>query len=125
MNIRLALGFVILVAACAGRGTAGEESPQVPVGQSTPEAQAPSPEKDKEMLELEGTLAPTVEAGGWVLETEKGAYLLLSIADYRKEPWFKEGTRVKVKGKESPDTISIFMQGMPFEVESMEPASGQ
>ena len=70
---------------------------------------------------LVGTLARTVETGGWVLNSEKKSYLLLSIEEHREQPWFREGARVKVVGEESPGTITIFMQGVPFLVKSMEP----
>ena len=72
-------------------------------------------------MTLEGTLAPTVEAGGWVLNTEKKLYLLIFDRKYLKEDWFREGAWVRVVGKESPDTVTIFMQGTPFRVEKMEP----
>lgn len=108
---------LLMLAACANRGTAEPPPPR----EESAAQQEPAAEEGEETMELEGRLAPTVEAGGWVLETDQGTYLLLSIREYRQEPWFQEGARVKVTGKESPDTITIFMQGTPFEVESMEP----
>ncbi len=115
MKHALMISFLVL-AACANRGTAEPPPPsEEAAAQQEPAA------KGEETMELEGRLEPTVEAGGWVLHTEQGTYLLLSITEYRQEPWFKEGARVKVTGEESPDTITIFMQGTPFQVESMEP----
>lgn len=116
------IACLVMGTACGGRGNAAEQAAP-PAAAEAEQSPAPAETASEEtgMLELEGTLAPTVEAGGWVLNTETGAYLLLGIAEHREEPWFKEGARVKVTGKESPDTITIFMQGTPFQVESMEP----
>lgn len=68
-----------------------------------------------------GKLGRTVEAGGWILKTKNRTYLLLGIKEFRKEKWFREGARVKVEGKEEPDTVTIFMQGMPFRVKKIVP----
>jgi len=70
---------------------------------------------------VKGVLEPTVEAGGWILKSEEGTYLLLGIAEYRTKEWFREGARLRVWGKESPDTVTTYMQGMPFSVSRMEP----
>ncbi len=111
---------LLLLWGCAGRGAPNENEARPPAAVPAEQHPAAGP-SEEEMQELEGRLQPTVEAGGWVLETEQGTYLLLSIGEYREESWFQEGARVKVKGKESPDTITIFMQGTPFQVEEMEP----
>lgn len=77
-------------------------------------------EKKPEELELTGTLAPTVEEGGWVLTDEGTTYLLLQIGAYEKKDWFKKGARVRVWGHEEKDTMTFFMQGKPFVVSRME-----
>ena len=70
-----------------------------------------------------GTLAQTVEEGGWLLKTTGKEYLLLSISSYRNEPWLREGAGVEVKGREMTDVMTIYMQGTPFRVSAMKPSS--
>ncbi len=70
-----------------------------------------------------GTLAKTVEEGGWLLRTPGREYLLLSTSAYRREPWFREGASVEVKGREVTDVMTIYMQGTPFRVSAMKPLS--
>ena len=70
-----------------------------------------------------GTLAKTVEEGGWLLKTTGKEYLLLSISSYRNEPWLREGAGVEVKGREMTDVMTIYMQGTPFRVSAMKPSS--
>ncbi len=111
-----------LAAACGSSRQTGNEAPTPPAADPGTVQQQGGSEEDE--MEVEGTLAPTVEAGGWVLNSEDKTYLLLGVEEYRNQPWFKEGARVKVWGRESPDTITIFMQGMPFRVSRMEPAEG-
>ncbi len=78
-------------------------------------------EKQPEEVELTGTLARTVEEGGWVLNTDKGTtYLLLEIKEYQEKDWIKKGARVRVWGHEEKDTMTFFMQGKPFAVSRME-----
>jgi len=70
---------------------------------------------------MTGTLTPTVEAGGWLLKTDEGEYLLLDITEFRKTDWFREGARVQVAGKEDPGAVTIYMQGTPLRVIDMQP----
>ncbi len=113
----VALGsFLLLAAGCGGTRNEGGGAPVTP-----PQEEAASSAPQEEEMTLTGTLAKTVEAGGWILRTSSKTYLLLSAERYRQESWFREGVRVKVTGKESPGTITIFMQGTPFRVSSMEP----
>lgn len=85
---------------------------------------APALQTQKEApkeVELTGTLAPTVEEGGWVLNTDEGTtYLLLGIAGYQEQDWFKKGAGVRVWGHEDKNTMTFFMQGKPFVVSRME-----
>ncbi len=66
-----------------------------------------------------GTLAKTVEAGGWLLKTGGEEYLLLATSSYRQEPWFQEGAGVEVKGRKAAGVTTIYMQGVPFRVSAM------
>lgn len=77
--------------------------------------------EEEEGIVLTGTLEKTVEAGGWLLKTEEKSYLLLNIEEYRGEPWFQEGRKVRVRGREDPDVITFYQQGTPFKVASMAP----
>lgn len=85
--------------------------------------QQEKPQQEEETV-LIGTLAKTVEAGGWLLNTEDKTYLLLGIEEYRDKPWFREGRKVRVRGKEDPEVITFYQQGIPFQVSSMEPEEG-
>ena len=67
-----------------------------------------------------GTLAKTVEEGGWLLKTSGKEYLLLSTSSYRQEPWFQQGADVEVKGREATGVMTIYMQGTPFRVSTMQ-----
>ena len=68
-----------------------------------------------------GTLAKTVEVGGWLLKTTGKDYLLLSISSYRQESWFRAGESIEVEGRVAPDAMTIYMQGVPFRVSAMRP----
>ncbi len=112
----------LLAGACASRQSGSGASEPPPAEQGADQQQGGGEEDE---MEVEGTLEPTVEVGGWVLNSGQRTYLLLGIEEYRKQPWFKEGAAVKVWGRESPDTITIFMQGMPFRVSRMEPVGAK
>lgn len=119
------LGAALAIAALAmcGGARTGDSAPAPQAGQETPAAE-PQPEESEKMT-LTGTLERTVEAGGWVLNTdEKKTYVLMFDRKYESEDWFKPGAKVKVTGSESHDTVSIFMQGTHFKVEKMEPVQG-
>jgi hypothetical protein len=66
-------------------------------------------------IEVRGKLARTVESGGWLIVQEDKKYLILNYDKYSKESWFKEGAEVRAKGQIKTDTVSIFMEGTPFE----------
>ena len=86
--------------------------------QSAPAAQA---SKD---LTVVGRLTPTVEAGGWLVVAEYGKYLLLNANQFRREPWFREGTTVEATGQVREDVMSIHMQGVPFQARTMRARGG-
>lgn len=77
-----------------------------------------------EPMRITGRLHPTVEAGGWLVETRQGEQYLL-IGDVRERPWFAEGARVEVSGTPRPDRPNMYMQGIPFEVEQIRRLAGR
>ena len=114
---------MVLVLGLLASTCTGAKPPQEGSDPKTGTATAQSAAQNEEAkMTLTGTLAETVEKGGWVLNTEHGMYLLLFDQEYRKKDWFQVGAKVKITGAESPDTVTVFMQGTPFKVEKMEPA---
>jgi hypothetical protein len=107
-----ALGLVLLF------GCGGGDKPPVETAPGSVKEAA----EDAQMV-LTGILEPTVEGRGWILKTEGKTLLLLDIEDHREKDWFRVGAKVIVTGKESPDTVTIYMQGTPFRVSKMEPAA--
>lgn len=71
-----------------------------------------------------GRLARTVEAGGWVLNAAKEKYLLLNANDFRNQNWFREGAEVEATGETRTDVVTTYQEGTPFQVRTMQPASG-
>ncbi len=95
------------------------KSEPVPAQQPPPQQQEqPSEEKG---IVITGTLQPTVEAGGWLVKTEEKSYLLLNIEDYRTKHWFQEGQKVRARGEEDLEVMTIYQQGTPFRLFSLEP----
>ena len=76
-------------------------------------------------VEVIGQLQRTVEAGGWIVtNTNTGkTYLLLNLNQCQNELWFKEGACVKVAGNIREDIVTIYMQGTPLQVKSIQPVS--
>jgi len=72
----------------------------------------------KEMT-VRGRLARTVEAGGWLILTDKGKYLILNARKFAAESWFREGAEVEAIGETKPDTVTIYQEGTPFEACSL------
>ena len=76
-------------------------------------------------ITVRGRLARTVEAGGWLIQASGKKYLILNFQRFQNETWFAEGAQVEAVGDERPGTITIYQEGIPFEVRSMRPfASG-
>src|SRR5947209_11113152 len=79
-------------------------------------------------ITIEGRLARTVEAGGWLIVAEYGKYLILNSRQYQSEPWFREGATVQATGEARQDAVTIYQEGMPFQARTMRargrPASG-
>jgi len=80
-------------------------------------------------ITVRGILGRTVEAGGWVILTNKGAektkYLLLNPQRFRNESWFRVGAEVEASGEVKPDAITIYQEGVPFEARVIEPVGAQ
>lgn len=76
-------------------------------------------------LTITGQLAPTVEANGWLIATQNEKYLILNASRYSREAWFRVGTRVMATGNIKRDTVTIYQEGIPFEVATMAPAGDQ
>ncbi|HVG34485.1 MAG TPA: SIMPL domain-containing protein [Pyrinomonadaceae bacterium] len=72
-------------------------------------------------ITVRGRLAKTVEAGGWVIRSDSQKYLILNAQRFHSESWFREGTGVEATGETKTDTITIYMEGIPFEVRVMRP----
>ncbi|MDQ3687776.1 MAG: SIMPL domain-containing protein [Acidobacteriota bacterium] len=77
-----------------------------------------------EALTVRGKLARTVEAGGWLITTDKEKYLILNARRFQSEAWFREGAEVEADGETKPGTITIYQEGIPFEARSMRPQGG-
>lgn len=76
------------------------------------------------VITVEGKLARTTEAGGWLITNEAGKYLILNARRFQGEAWFKEGTAVVATGEVKNDTMTTFMEGAPFEARTLRPRRG-
>ncbi|MCU1264174.1 MAG: hypothetical protein JWM21_492 [Acidobacteria bacterium] len=72
-------------------------------------------------ITIRGKLKRTVEAGGWVVVSDKDKYLILNAKKFASEGWFTEGTEVEAAGEIKTGVVTIFMEGTPFEARSMRP----
>lgn len=72
-------------------------------------------------ITVRGKLQSTVEAGGWLIVADKQKYLILNPQKFQSEKWFKEATRVEAVGETKSGVVTIYMEGIPFEVRSMHP----
>ena len=75
-------------------------------------------------ITVRGRLARTVEAGGWIVNTDTEKYLLLNWQRFRNETWFRAGAEVEASGVTRKDAVTIFMEGIPFEVRALRPTAG-
>jgi uncharacterized protein YggE len=73
-------------------------------------------------ITVRGKLQKTVEANGWLIVAETQKYLILNPQRFLQEKWFREATQVEATG-ETKDVMTIYMEGLPFEVRSMRPLS--
>lgn len=83
---------------------------------------ASPPEDGQRGQAYSGLLAKTVESGGWLLRSGEKTYLLLEIDRYQQEEWFREGSRVNLRGEVDEEVMTFHMQGTPLRVHSMSPA---
>jgi hypothetical protein len=94
------------------------------IGLPTDSALAARP--DVRSVSVNGILHRTVEAGGWVVQARDGRQYLLVGLNRRHNPgWFREGARVAVIGRLAPDTMSIYMQGTPLQVDHIRMLAGR
>lgn len=74
-----------------------------------------------QQISVSGNLAPTVEAGGWLIVEGTQKYLLLNAAKYSGESWFRSGAEVRATGEMKPDVVTIYQEGTPFEAATLAP----
>jgi uncharacterized protein len=70
-------------------------------------------------ITVEGRLARTVEAGGWLIVADYGKYLILNPRQFQSEPWFREGASVQATGEVRQDAVTIYQEGVPFQARTM------
>jgi len=75
-------------------------------------------------ITVEGRLTRTVESGGWLISAEAGKYLLLNARRFQGESWFREGATVVATGSVSNDTMTTYMEGVPFQARTLRPRRG-
>ena len=73
---------------------------------------------------VRGRLQRTVEAGGWLVVDKSQKFLLLNAQRFQNEGWFKEGVEVEAIG-ETKDVMTVYMEGTPFEAQSLKPLAAQ
>src|ERR1044072_6134421 len=73
-------------------------------------------------ITVRGKLQKTVESGGWLIVASDTKYLIINPANFQKNDWFKESTKVEAVG-EVKEVMTAFMEGTPFEVKTMQPAN--
>lgn len=75
-------------------------------------------------ITVRGRLGRTIEAGGWLIHSDTEKYLILNPQAFHKQTWFREAMSVEATGETKPGTITIYQEGIPFEVRSMRPLAG-
>lgn len=73
---------------------------------------------------IRGRLQRTVEPGGWLIVDRGQKFLLINAQRFQNEAWFKEGAEVEANG-EPKDVMTTYMEGTPFEAESLKPITAQ
>ncbi len=82
-----------------------------------------SPVVSAQRISITGVLAPTVEAGGWLLVDDNEKYLVLNAGSYTGESWFRSGARVAATGEIRREVVTIYQEGVPFEATTLVPNS--
>src|SRR6266566_353745 len=72
-------------------------------------------------MAVRGRLQKTVEAGGWLIVSNNQKYLILNAQRFQNEKWFAEGNEVEAVGEAKSGVVTIYMEGTPFEVQTMRP----
>jgi uncharacterized protein YggE len=72
---------------------------------------------------VRGRLQRTVEAGGWVITSNKEKYLILNAQRFQSEGWFTESAEVEATGETKTGVVTIYQEGTPFEARTMAPVS--
>lgn len=72
---------------------------------------------------IRGRLQPTVEAGGWIINSNDGKYLFLNAQRFQSESWFAEATQVEAVGETKAGVVTIYQEGTPFEARTMAPVN--
>jgi uncharacterized protein YggE len=72
-------------------------------------------------ITVRGRLQKTVEAGGWVIVTDKQKYLLLNARRFQNETWFTDASQVEAVGELKPGVMTTYMEGTPFEATTLRP----
>src|SRR5215207_7016320 len=75
-------------------------------------------------ITVEGRLARTTESGGWLISADAGKYLILNARSFQREAWFKEGAVVTATGEVRNDTMTTYMEGVPFQARTLRPRRG-
>jgi uncharacterized protein len=75
-------------------------------------------------ITVEGRLARTAEAGGWLISAEAGKYLILNPRRFQSESWFREGASVVATGSVRSDAVTTYQEGVPFQVKTLRPRRG-
>jgi uncharacterized protein YggE len=70
-------------------------------------------------ITIEGRLARTTEAGGWLIVSDAGKYLILNPRTFQTQPWWREGATVEATGEAKQDVMTSFQEGVPFQVRTM------
>lgn len=70
-------------------------------------------------MKVRGSLAQTVEAGGWVINSNAGKYLFLNAAEYQSRAGFRVGAIVEATGEIKSDVMTIYQEGTPFQVREL------
>ncbi len=73
-------------------------------------------------ISITGELAPTVEAGGWLIVEKEQKYLILNAGKFSQEAWFRAGMAVTATGEIKRDVMTIYQEGTPFEAATLAPA---
>ena len=80
-----------------------------------------APRANAQQISVKGNLAPTVEAGGWLIVDGAQKYLLLNSGKFSSQSWFRSGARVHATGELKPGVVTIYQEGTPFEASTLTP----